>query len=126
EGLTGWVAETKQGALVGDTERHPKAIHIPGTSETNESMLAVPVIFEDRLIGVIVNVKVGINQYTGDHLRLLAILANHAAVSIFNARLTDRLAASARIGPVTGMAHRRAVAQPLEQRLAAVAPETFA
>src|SRR3989442_14361599 len=92
EGITGWVAETKQGALVGDTERHPKAIHIPGTTETNESMLAVPVIFEDRLIGAMVNVKVGISQYTGDHLRLLTILRNHAAVSIFNARLIERLA----------------------------------
>ena len=126
EGITGWVAETKQGALVGDTERHPKAIHIPGTSETNESMLAVPVIFEDRLIGVIVNVKVGINQYTGDHLRLLTILANHAAVSIFNARLIERLAASARTDPLTGLANRRAFEQALEQRLAATAPETFA
>jgi len=126
EGITGWVAETKQGALVGDTERHPKAIHIPGTSETNESMLAVPVIFEDRLIGVIVNVKVGINQYTGDHLRLLTILANHAAVSIFNARLIERLAASARTDPLTGLANRRAFEQALEQRLATAAPETFA
>src|SRR5439155_21251 len=126
EGITGWVAETKQGALVGDTERHPKGIHIPGTSESNESMLAVPVIFEDRLIGVIVNVKVGINQYTGDHLRLLTILANHAAVSIFNARLIERLAASARTDPLTGLANRRAFEQALEQRLAAAAPETFA
>ncbi len=126
EGITGWVAETKQGALVGDTERHPKGIHIPGTSEANESMLAVPVIFEDRLIGVIVNVKVGINQYTGDHLRLLTILANHAAVSIFNARLIERLAASARTDPLTGLANRRAFEQALDQRLAAAAPETFA
>ena len=126
EGITGWVAETKQGALVGDTERHPKGIHIPGTSEANESMLAVPVIFEDRLIGVIVNVKVGINQYIGDHLRLLTILANHAAVSIFNARLIERLAASARTDPLTGLANRRAFEQALEQRLAATAPKTFA
>src|SRR5438128_2285440 len=126
EGITGWVAETKQGALVGDTERHPKAVHISGTSDSNESMLAVPVIFEDRLIGVIVNVKVGINQYTGDHLRLLTILANHAAVSIFNARLIERLAATARTDPLTGLANRRAFEQALEQRLAAVAPETFA
>jgi diguanylate cyclase (GGDEF)-like protein len=89
-------------------------------------MLAVPVIFEDRLIGVIVNVKVGINQYTGDHLRLLTILANHAAVSIFNARLIERLAASARTDPLTGLANRRAFEQALDQRLAGDAPETFA
>ena len=126
QGITGWVAETKHGALVGDTERHPKAVHIPGTTESDESMLAVPVIFEDRLIGVIVNVKVGLHQYTGDHLRLLTILANQAAVSIFNARLIERLAATARTDPLTGLANRRAFEQALEQRLAAASPEPFA
>ena len=126
QGITGWVAETKQGALVGDTERHPKAVHIPGTTTTDESMLAVPVIFEDRLIGVIVSVKVGLHQYTGDHLRLLTILANQAAVSIFNARLIERLAAMARTDPLTGVANRRAFEQALEQRLDAESVEPFA
>jgi diguanylate cyclase (GGDEF)-like protein/putative nucleotidyltransferase with HDIG domain len=126
QGITGWVAETKQGALVGDTERHPKAVHIPGTTESDESMLAVPVIFEDRLIGVIVNVKVGLHQYTGDHLRLLTILANQAAVSISNARLIERLAATARTDPLTGLANRRAFEQALSERLTVQAPEPFA
>lgn len=125
EGITGWVAETKQGALVGDTVRHPKAMHVPGTSETDESMLALPVIFEDNLIGVIVTAKLGLHQYTGDHLRLMTILANQAAVSIFNARLIERLAASARTDPLTGLANRRAFERELDQRLAITLPEPF-
>lgn len=125
EGITGWVAETKQGALVGDTVQHPKAMHIPGTSETDESMLALPVIFEDNLIGIIVTVKLGLHQYTGDHLRLMTILANQAAVSIFNARLIERLAATARTDPLTGLANRRAFERELEQRLAGASPEPF-
>ena len=125
EGITGWVAETKQGALVGDTEHHPKAVHIPSTTEADESMLAVPVIFEDNLIGVIVNVKVGLHQYSGDHLRLLTILANQAAVSISNARLIERLAATARTDPLTGLSNRRAFEQALEERLGAASPEPF-
>ena len=125
EGITGWVAETKQGALVGDTERHPKAVHIPGTTDSDESMLAVPVIFEDRLIGVIVNVKVGLHHYTGDHLRLLTILANQAAVSIQNARLIERLAATARTDPLTGLENRRAFEQALQARLGVASPEPF-
>jgi diguanylate cyclase (GGDEF)-like protein/putative nucleotidyltransferase with HDIG domain len=125
EGITGWVAETKQGALVGDTVRHPKAMHVPGTSETDESMLALPVIFEDNLIGIIVTAKLGLHQYTGDHLRLMTILANQAAVSIFNARLIERLAATARTDPLTGLANRRAFELELEERLAAMSPEPF-
>ena len=125
EGITGWVGETKQGALVGDTVRHPKSMHVPGTSETDESMLALPVIFEDQLIGVIVTVKLGLHQYTGDHLRLMTILANQAAVSIFNARVIERLAATARTDPLTGLANRRAFERELEQRLADASPEPF-
>src|SRR5438093_226903 len=125
QGITGWVAETKQGALVADAERHPKAVHIPSTTESDESMLAVPVIFEDNLIGVIVNVKVGLHQYSGDHLRLLTILANQAAVSISNARLIERLAASARTDPLTGLSNRRAFEQALEDRLGAAFAEPF-
>src|SRR5438309_5583921 len=125
EGITGWVAETKQGALVGDTVRHPKAMHVPGTSETDESMLALPVIFEDNLIGVIVTAKLGLHQYNGDHLRLMTILANQAAVSIFNARLIERLAATARTDPLTGLANRRAFERELERRLVAGSPEPF-
>src|SRR5437879_2418436 len=125
EGITGWVAETKQGALVGDTVRHPKAMHVPGTSETDESMLALPVIFEANLIGIIVTVKLGLHQYTGHHLRLMTILANQAAVSIFNARLIERLAATARTDPLTGLANRRAFERELERRLVAGSPEPF-
>src|SRR5207302_10410515 len=117
EGITGWVAETKQGALVGDAERHPKAVHIPGTSESDESMLAVPVIFEDRLIGVIVDVKVGLHQYTGDHLRLMTILANQAAVSIQNARQIERLAAIGRPDPLPGLKVRPAIEREHTDRL---------
>ena len=118
QGITGWVAETKHGVVVGDTEHHPKAAHIPGTDESEESMLAVPVLFEDNLIGVIVNVKIGFHQYTGDHLRLLTILANQAAVSIANARLIERLALSATTDPLTGVANRRAFEQRFEEHLA--------
>src|SRR5437879_2309738 len=125
EGITGWVAETKQGALVGDTVRHPKAMHVPGTSETDESMLALPVIFEANLIGIIVTVKLGLHQYTSDHLRLMTILANQAAVSIYNARLIERLAATARTDPSPGSPTRRAFDRALDQRLAAASPEPF-
>jgi diguanylate cyclase (GGDEF)-like protein len=117
EGITGWVAETKRGVVLGDAERHAKAMHVPDTPLTEESMLAVPIVFEEQLLGVLVVVMVGLHQYTPDHLRLLTILANQAAVSIANARLIQRLANAARIDPLTGVGNRRAFEDALRKKL---------
>ena len=118
EGITGWVAETRRGVVLSDAERHPKAAHIEGTEVIDESMLAVPVVFQDQLLGVIAVLKLGLNQYSLDQLRLLTILANQAAVSIANARLIDRLAASALLDPLTGLNNRPAFEEELRKALA--------
>ena len=118
EGITGWVAETKRGVVLGDAERHPKAGHVAGTPRVDESMLAVPVVFEDELLGVMVVQRLGLNQYALDHLRLLTILANQAAVSIAHARLIGRLAVAARTDPLTGLGNRPAFEEALLGALA--------
>src|SRR5205823_5045285 len=73
----------------------------------------------------IVKVKVGLHQYTGDHPRLLTILAEQAAVSIFNARVIERLGARAPTDPPNRLSDRRAFEQALEDRLGAALPELF-
>jgi diguanylate cyclase (GGDEF)-like protein len=117
EGIAGWVAETKRGAVLGDAERHPKAAHVPGTATIDESMLVVPVVFQDEVLAVIAVMKVGLNQYSLDQLRLLTILGNQAAVSMANARLIDRLAASASVDPLTGLLNRAALEEALNRQL---------
>ena len=117
EGIAGWVAESRRGVVIGDTEHHPKAAHVTGTDVIDESMLAVPVVFEDELLGVIVVLKLGLNQYNLDQLRLLTILANQAAVSIANARLIDRLASAATIDLLTGLMNRAAFEEAINKQL---------
>jgi diguanylate cyclase (GGDEF)-like protein len=53
-------------------------------------------------------IKLGLNQYSLDQLRLLTILANQAAVAMANARLIDRLASAATIDALTGLMNRAA------------------
>lgn len=88
EGIAGSVAETKRGIVVGDANRHPKASL---AHKANESILAAPVVFKQELLGVVVVSKLGLNQYTGDHLRLVTILANQLGASMANARMIERL-----------------------------------
>ena len=117
EGIAGWVAESRRGVVLGDTEHHPKAAHVAGTDVIDESMLAVPVVFEDEILAVIVVLKLGLNQYSLDQLRLLTILANQAAVSMANARLIDRLASAATIDALTGLMNRAAFEEAVNKQM---------
>lgn len=117
EGIAGWVAESRRGVVLGDTEHHPKAAHVVGTDVIDESMLAVPVAFEDEVLAVIVVLKLGLNQYSLDQLRLLTILANQAAISMANARLIERLASAASIDALTGLMNRPAFEEAANKQM---------
>ena len=88
-GITGRVAETGEPLLVGDAARHESGEQIAGTAEIEESLLAVPVKFGQRVTGVIVISKLGLNQFDGDDLRLLEVMAGHISVALENARLYE-------------------------------------
>ncbi|MHB0869733.1 MAG: GAF domain-containing protein [Chloroflexota bacterium] len=87
QGITGWVAARGAPQIVGDVERDPRAYHVPGTPVLDESMIASPINFEGRVIGVITLSRLGLSQFSPDDLRLLDIFANEAAIEFENARL---------------------------------------
>jgi PAS domain S-box-containing protein len=86
-GVTGHVAETGHSYYTPDAMNDPFASTIPGTPDVDESMLAVPLTYGVDLIGVVVLSKLGIDQFDDQDLRLLEVLASHAAVALENARL---------------------------------------
>lgn len=88
EGITGHAAATRRSFYTPDAEHVPFAVHIEGTPEIDESMLAVPMLYGDRLIGVVVLSNLGIDQFDEEEdTRVLEVLASHAAVAFENARL---------------------------------------
>src|SRR5436309_14416124 len=62
---------------------------MPGTERIDESIIAVSLTFGTRVIGVIVLSKLGLNQFDEDDVRLLEVLAGHAAVAVENASLYE-------------------------------------
>jgi HD-GYP domain-containing protein (c-di-GMP phosphodiesterase class II) len=54
-----------------------------------ETVVGVPLLYGRRVIGVIVISKLGLDQFDGDDVRLLEVLAGHAAVALENARLYE-------------------------------------
>ncbi|MGH3132848.1 MAG: diguanylate cyclase, partial [Gaiellaceae bacterium] len=88
-GITGRVAATGEPLIIADAARYEFAERIAGTAEIEESLLAVPLTFGARVIGVVVISKLGLDQFDADDLRLLEVLAGHASVALENARLYE-------------------------------------
>ena len=90
EGFSGWVAQHGTPLLIPDANADPRGQTVPGTDDVDESLLVVPMRYEDRVMGVIVLSKLGLRQFDVGHLRLLSILAGHAATAIEGARALSR------------------------------------
>jgi diguanylate cyclase (GGDEF)-like protein len=89
EGITGHAAAEGKSLLIGNALDCEYAVTIPGTEPIEESLLAVPLCYGSRVIGVIAISKLGCDQFDGDDLRLLEVLGGHAAVALENARLYE-------------------------------------
>ena len=60
EGFTGWVAEHGRPLLIRDANDDPRGETIPGTDEVEESMLIVPMRYDEATVGVITLSKLGL------------------------------------------------------------------
>ncbi len=89
EGFTGRVVETGESLLLHDASKCEFAITIEGTEAIEESIIAVPLKYGTVVTGAIVVSSLGLDQFDEDDLRLLEVLAGHAAVSLENARLYE-------------------------------------
>ncbi len=87
EGIIGLAFAKGKPEMVGVVSKHPKSVYKTGIKPPDESMLAVPLQYENKTMGVIVLIKSGLHQFSDAHLRILTILAGQAAVAIENARL---------------------------------------
>ena len=88
-GFTGHVAATGESLLLGDAKNYEHSRQVPGTDPIDESIIAVPLTFGTRVIGVIVLSKLGLDQFDEDDVRLLEVLGGHAAVALENASLYE-------------------------------------
>lgn len=84
KGITGAAAESHEPVRVLDTAADPRYIAShPGI----RSELAVPLIVQDRVVGVLDVESERISFFTEDHQRTLSLLAQQLASSVENARL---------------------------------------
>jgi diguanylate cyclase (GGDEF)-like protein/excisionase family DNA binding protein len=91
QGLGGHIAASGIPEIVGDAARDPRGSMIPGTDETDESMIIVPLIYEDHVFGVLELFRLGLNAFDATDLRLAQIVGSQAAVALSNARQLEEM-----------------------------------
>ena len=83
----GRAAVTRQPVHIPDVEKDPEYTY--SGPRPYRSMLAVPVIVEDELIGAVAMVRQEPQPFTDEHIALVQTFADQAAIAIANARLIE-------------------------------------
>jgi uroporphyrinogen-III synthase len=92
EGLTGHAAKMAKPVAASHASRDPRFKYLPETKETIfQSLLAVPLISRDKVIGAInVQTREG-REYSSDEIELLSIIADVAAGELEKAMLYEEI-----------------------------------
>ena len=91
EGLGGIIAMSGEAEIIGHVMADPRTVDIPGTPDCDESMIVVPLRFEQEVQGVLEISRLGFDAFEPGELRLAQILGAQAAVAIVNARQVQEL-----------------------------------
>lgn len=89
EGIVGAAATLKEPVLVPDVTVDPRYVMV---NPETRSELAIPMMHQGKVIGVVDLESPIPNYFTEDHVQTLSILAANLAVSLENARLYEQLA----------------------------------
>jgi phosphoserine phosphatase RsbU/P len=88
-GVVGYAAQHKEAVLVRDVSKDSR--YIPSNPETR-SELAVPLVYKDKVIGVLDLEHTRRGFFTDDHRRTVTTLAAQVAIALENARLYEQIA----------------------------------
>ncbi|MEI6778034.1 MAG: ATP-binding protein [Chloroflexales bacterium] len=96
-GIAGWVAQQRKGTLVDDIGLDDRWVSIPGGSlrKRQGSMIAVPLLMQGDVLGVITISHREPGFFQEGHLRMLSACAGPIAIGINNANLFQMISAEA-------------------------------
>lgn len=87
QGLAGWVVRNRQGCVIYDTAQDPRWLSFPEDKEPSRSVVAVPFVRRERVLGVMVLTHNVPYQFGEEQLSFLQELAQQAAICLENADL---------------------------------------
>jgi len=114
KGVTGRCAQAAHAFVVNDVAAEPD--YIPGVQGAR-SEIAIPMLAEGRVIGVLNAESRQLGAYNQDHVRTLSVIAQQAAVVLRSAQLYEEMRRLATTDALTGLDNRRRFLQQLEETL---------
>ncbi len=114
EGITGLAAKKRVPIIVNDVSKNP---HYINASESTKSEIAVPLIREKRLLGVLDLESNRKNRFTEDDKKILQAVADEISVAIENALLYEEMKKLAERDELTGLYNYRAFRKELEKEV---------
>lgn len=115
EGLTNSVVKRGEQIIIEDIANHPLYKSIP--YEWTGSIVGIPLKFNNSIAGVMNVSRSVVGPFSKADLRLIGLLADQAAVAIYNASLHKLVTDLANTDSVTGLPNRRALDERLQDEL---------
>ena len=91
EGIVGWVAQNREALLSGDVRKESRRLMGFSFEKDVLSELAVPIIFEDKVLGVVHVESVELNAFTHEDVMALETVTNQIALAIEKSRISLKL-----------------------------------
>jgi signal transduction histidine kinase len=90
-GLAGWVVGNKKGAIVADTSADPRWFSFTDEESPPGSVLAVPLMADGQVLGVMTLDHPQTNRFQERHLVLITAISHQASTAVEKARLYNEL-----------------------------------
>lgn len=89
KGITGHAAGNRSAVRVADVRLDQRYVEFPHSDKVR-SELVVPLLLQDRLIGVLDLESTNLNAFTAEHERMLGIIGSYIAIALENSRLYEQ------------------------------------
>ncbi len=117
-GLTEKILRNKYPVIIDDTKRRRYFNNPLAKAEGIEALVAAPLIFHDKIVGILYVDDFKKRKFSKNSLRLLSILSSFAAMSIDNAKLHEETFKLAITDGLTNLYNHRYFQEALEDEVA--------
>jgi diguanylate cyclase (GGDEF)-like protein len=120
-GLVGWVARNRRALVNARPAADFETAGLTAKTTTLQAAIICPLLYNERLIGVLSLYHVGAGCYGDDHRRLLARVSEQAAAVLFNSIVFEQTQEDSLTDALTGLPNTRFMEMHLRRELARAA-----